>query len=316
MVLGGNIILTNQNYEILALLRSYKLDDSVDIQVGNVFSIPQQEADAVTATGNLLVPVFARSIPEFKAWIREKELEYLCKEAAALDSGTGGKKVKAKKFTVRQLLLSKDSGVASFGSEILEHCILASGLDANTKVETILSPEFSDSALENLLHEIGNGAALMTDLDRPLKPGYIVYKPFSQSDERLEEKDMEFLEFLPKLFKQHESKLSFEVSSFHEAVDRYFCKFEEQKLEKIAKAAEEAAQKKVAPHIDPRSNRFVHCHLMEIMLLLRLIKLLVISIKILLLWRRSKITWRCVCFLLVIDYSVYNFFKCNFWIVF
>ena len=260
--------MTNQNYEILALLRSYKLDDSVDIQVGNVFSIPQQEADSVTATGHQIVPVFERPIQEFKAWIREKELEYLGKEASAIDGGAGGKKMKTKKFTVRQLLLNKDSGVASFGSEILEHCILASGLDANTKVETILSPEFSDDALESLLQEIRNGAALMADLDRPLKPGYIVYKPFQRTDavvdQTFEEKDMEFLEFLPKLFKQHESKLSFEVPSFQEAVDRYFCKFEEQKLEKIAKAAEEAAQKKVMQDIYLRSNHFVLCDLISL----------------------------------------------------
>ena len=36
---GGNIILTDQSYDILALLRSYKLKENDAIQVGNRFSI-------------------------------------------------------------------------------------------------------------------------------------------------------------------------------------------------------------------------------------------------------------------------------------
>ena len=220
--------------------------------MGNVFTVPQQESDPSTATGQL-IPVYAKSVDEFKLWAREKEQEYISKEAALAD-GAGGKKSKMKKFSLRQLLLCKDSGVSRFGSEVIEHCIIACGLDNNMKVEVIVSPDFSHSVVVSLLRELETGVTLMADLDRPLKPGFIIYKPIAPPSESVEggfsvtkpdEKHMEFLEFLPKLFKQHESKLFIEIPSFHEAVDKFFCKFEEQKLEKSARAAEEAAQKKV-----------------------------------------------------------------------
>ena len=47
------------------------------------------------------------------------------------------------------------------------------------------------------------------------------------------------------MFKQHEGQLYLEHPSFNETVDEYYCKVEEQKLERVAVSAEETARKKV-----------------------------------------------------------------------
>jgi hypothetical protein len=205
--------------------------------------------------------VYSKSVSDFKVWAREKEHESISRENAhaieASGSAGGVKKGKAKKLTLRQLLLSTDSGVSRFGSEIIEHCILSSGIESSTKAEDVYLSDKLDGFIEVLMKELANGVTLMTDLDRPLKPGYIVYREIAPTAPRVLSSSsttkttpptdntvssvvadtvVEYLEFLPKLFKQHEMKLTIEVPSFHEAVDRYFCKIEDQKLEKSARA--------------------------------------------------------------------------------
>lgn len=68
------------------------------------------------------------------------------------------------------------------------------------------------------------------------------------------ESDKEFIEFIPKLFKQHEGKNTLEFSSFDEAVDHYYRYYEEQKLQKQVIQATEQAQKKISKVRNDQSN--------------------------------------------------------------
>ena len=141
------MILTDQNYQILALLRSYKIDEKDAIQVGNFFSLPNtMQEDNTTSNNNTssqtvpvtYEPIYKKSLHAFKVWAHEKELEYLSWESKHKSEGSGGgggggggsknKSSKKKNFTLKQLLLCVDSGVTQFGSEFIEHCILSSGL--------------------------------------------------------------------------------------------------------------------------------------------------------------------------------------------
>ena len=127
------MILTDQNYQILALLRSYKIDENDAIQVGNFFTLPntvQEEGSGNSQTAPVpYAPIYTKSLHSFKVWAQEKELEYLSWESKHKSEGSKSKSSSKKKnFTLKQLLLCVDSGVTQFGSEFIEHCILSSGL--------------------------------------------------------------------------------------------------------------------------------------------------------------------------------------------
>jgi hypothetical protein len=80
----------------------------------------------------------------------------------------------------------------------------------------------------------------MASLDVPGQPGYILFNENEQKNEgNVPESDepqphgtgteskkpaQEFVDFTPKMFKQHEGRKYQELSSFDEAVDEYFCK--------------------------------------------------------------------------------------------
>ena len=114
---AGNIILTDMNYDILALVRSYTLEDSdVVIQVGSRFTMPAN--NNATRDECNKKSILVQDVENFKRFAREKEEEYIAKELAAAEApvtktkGKGGteknvKRQKSKKMTVKQVLLEE-----------------------------------------------------------------------------------------------------------------------------------------------------------------------------------------------------------------
>ena len=293
---NGNIILTDGNYEILALLRSHQFEEDVAIKVNEIY--PMAFATSMdTALLNRMPMLSSVSkdeiinpdissieIPQsaetagllnmnpsaFIEWAQQKEDESSAwAMISAPGKALGGKKNKVKKMTMRQLLLSRNSGVSSYGPEILDHCLLMAGVKASTKVADFLSQIDVILVSTAVISQVRAAEALLLTLDVPGQHGYILYNktvapilaPAIKSEinagplesggtlpEIVVTKGeiIQFMDFVPRMFKQHEEQLFIEYASFDETVDEYFCKIEEQKLERVAVNAEEAARKKVS----------------------------------------------------------------------
>jgi predicted ribosome quality control (RQC) complex YloA/Tae2 family protein len=327
---NGNIVLTDGNYEVLALLRSHQFEDDVKLKVGEVYPIaystnaaggsategPDAAFDSVTNalasvelsatsagaahTGGIL----AMTVEEFKQYAAQKLFEFrefhaheelvqaaaaqareleLAQQATPVEADTpakmtekakkkaakkvlvaqlaqaaGPKKKKTKEMVLRQLLLCKDSGVASCGPEVLDHCLLMAETKPSLRVEALEG--MSEEAVSRMLGELGHAHLLTDRLNTPGLPGYIAYKepPVSgvkasapQVEEApaaaapADEPSLEFTEYLPMLLAQHMDKKVLTFPSFNEAVDEYYSKLESQRLEREAQAADLAAQKKI-----------------------------------------------------------------------
>ena len=298
---NGNIILADGNYEILALLRSHQFEEDVAIRVGEIYPMAfatsmdtalLNRMPSVTATATVsqtdstdiashtiedAPPVEGLSVLKmdsaaFIVWAQQKEDESSTWASIATQGkGAAGKKNKVKKMTMRQLLLSRDSGISSYGPEILDHCLLSANVKASMKVSDFLSESDLPSLVTAVLTEISKAESLLLTLDVPGQHGYILYTksiaptptPVLPSETDLgplileESHDtlplpivpigeiIQFIDFVPRMFMQHADQLFFEYSSFDETVDEYYCKVEEQKLERVAVTAEETARKKV-----------------------------------------------------------------------
>lgn len=341
---NGNIVLTDGNYEVIALLRSHQFEEDVTLKVGEVYPVAYstnaslgggklkndfaamvESLDAVqldsaynsintTHSGGVL----AMTVDEFKNWAAAKLIEFkefhahedlvqaavaeakereiamqpveeptkanmtekaqrkakkkLLAAQTALASA-GGKKKKIREMTLKQLLLSKGSGVAACGPEVLDHCLLQAGLKPSSRVENIA--EMLEEHVQRMLTELSDAHRLTEQLNTPGLPGYIVYKntipatvgsakvaPIMDGDlagaggdsnakkggieaDSTSIESLEFIEFLPMLFAQHAGRQVLTYSSFDEAVDEYFSKIESQRLAREAQATELAAQKKI-----------------------------------------------------------------------
>ena len=252
---NGNIILTDLNYEIIALLRSHTFDEDNDVKtkVGEIYPIAfttslVSQSDANSSN----LSIVNMDSATFIQWIRTKDMENNQWYELNKGSSTGGgaskeDKKSAKSLSILKVLLSKDSGVSNYGVEIIEHCLLSANIDTAMKASdfalldsatiTTVLQSFREHA-DTLLSQLQNGVDL---------PGYILTQQVSSTSTTTEATaDREYIDYVPMLFAQHQASagmLTFQ--SFNEAVDEYYSKLESQKLLKIALQNEETARKKV-----------------------------------------------------------------------
>lgn len=172
---NGNIILTDYKYEILALLRSHEADsDEISVKVAELYpvhiygsaSLPSL-AEESSDTG-----ILAMDNESFRQWINEKDEE---QQIWQLKNAKEGKKDKSKRMTLRQLLLSKDSGVSSYGAEIIDHCLLTAGLQPHLRIDEIQYDAMSDNISQLLTEFRVTAPRLLKDLNVVGSPGFIIY---------------------------------------------------------------------------------------------------------------------------------------------
>jgi hypothetical protein len=301
----GNIVLTDYNYTVIALLRSHVFgtatsaggDDGADVVLKVGESYPMSELvfshnPASTAANQSSVAVenvaptpedsstsnsitidlndVNCSYEQFVRWSHMKIMEVsgpdagtsatsASNTASAVADVTGDdgvaesqpqqqasatiptRKAKQKKLTLRQLLLSKESGVSQLGTEIVDHCLVNSGLSPTLKLDPpSSSTHFVVTAqqFQNLLFAIHDSySTLLVHLNRPGAPGFILCKSVpmppsrqgnamsgSNSNSASEQTQQEFEEFVPFIFAQHKDRSYITFPSFDQAVDEYFCK--------------------------------------------------------------------------------------------
>ncbi|RYH14201.1 DUF814 domain-containing protein [archaeon] len=240
---SGNLVLTDSNYEVLALLRSHQFADEQMLKVGEIYPIACT-INLTSLTGGATEVTELQTAIEVTFWLRRlgdriKEEQASHAEAA---EAVKNKKKKAGGETalyLRQVLLHKTCPLSFLGPDIIDHCLLTAGLDINMKMNMFETKASTESAMlfveavkdvtSNLLSKLEQGGR-----------GYIVLQSTTGKDES---KVMD--EFTPILFKQHDKKHSTEFTSFWEAVDEYFNAIDKQRAEKEQLSRITAAEKKL-----------------------------------------------------------------------
>lgn len=320
MYANGNIVLTDGNYEVIALLRSHQFEEDVKLSVGEVYpvafstnvaaalgtvtSVETQDSTVGGLSGreDPCTGVVGMSVPMFRAWAAKKHEEYkefhaheelvhaasVAVRQASLEEAASKveesastttkratkqkkaakalieqqsqagvpKKKKVREMALKQLLLSKDSGVSACGPEVLDHCLLRAHIKPSTRVEALAG--LTDEQITAMQRELARSDEVINLLNTPGMPGFIIVRHVAsqskasaataepaESDEAAKPATEEYVEYLPMLFAQHDGLEFRTYLSFDEAVDEYYCKVEDQRLEREAQAAELTAQRKM-----------------------------------------------------------------------
>lgn len=254
---SGNIILTDESYNILSLLRTHKFDENVKMAVKQVYPVEVLEKKSPSES--------IQSASALNVFVA-KWFEDLDVKAAVV--GGGASKAKKKVQTLKQLLLMKESSFGGLGPVIVEHCIVSAGLQPTLKIKN--AAEFAaigDEQLAKLVDELQSGWKLLeklqaeqntavvdvtedgTPIDVPVdtkpkeKCGFIVLK-----DRASETAPVQYEEFTPFLYAQHRlgNKQVQSFDTFDEAVDEYFSRFEAEVAEVAKHNAQLAAETKLA----------------------------------------------------------------------
>lgn len=216
---SGNIILTDHEYRILALLRAVPPTDTLKIAVGEIYNVKTVLTD------------FEK--------VKEDELRLALRSAGPKD-------------TLKKLLNIK----FEYGPAMIEHIILEAKLDPNMKVATDFDTSDSSSMMQALLSGFEKGDELIENSRNVVPKGYIILldeksKPKTESGEDVEIYD----EFHPFLYNQFANRKHKEFPTFDSAVDEFFSAIESQKLELKTRRQEEAALKKLDSVRREQENR-------------------------------------------------------------
>ncbi|KAI7865815.1 fibronectin-binding protein A N-terminus-domain-containing protein [Spinellus fusiger] len=214
---SGNIIMTDQDYRIMALLRIVQSTES-KMAVGEIYNVQ-----------SIVLQDFEKV-----------EMDLLC--TALQKAGP--------KDTLKKLL----NVTFDYGPAMIEHIILEAGLNPNIKVATEFDTSQDSPMLKALYASFIKGDEIVASTKSAIPKGYIIL--LDDVNETEDEERMEIYdEFHPYLYKQHESKKHKEFQLFDSAVDDFFTAIESQKIELKARNQEDAAKKKLESVRKEQENR-------------------------------------------------------------
>ncbi|DAZ98977.1 TPA: hypothetical protein N0F65_000509 [Lagenidium giganteum] len=246
---SGNIILTDDQYTILSLLRTHKFDENVKMAVRQVYPIHVLENKPATDA----IQDGAALVAFIKHWFEEQDAT----AAAAPATGKG----KKKQQTLKQVLLTKDSPFGSLGPVIVEHCIANAQVQASMKLKGVADVEaLGSEALDTLAKELCAGFTLLERLQSEQVKTIVEEDAVAKTNEGAQESHgfiimkeraqptdpQQFDEFTPFLYAQHRNREVRGFETFDEAVDEYFSHFETQMAEVERRNAQAVAENKLA----------------------------------------------------------------------
>ncbi|KAF1356458.1 hypothetical protein BDV97DRAFT_287364 [Delphinella strobiligena] len=231
---GGNIVLTDNELNIIALLR-------------NVDEGAEHERYRLGLQYNLSLRQNYGGVPELT---KERVRAGLQKAVDKGDEEPKGKAGKIKKKPGDALRKALAVSITEFPPVVIDHSMEERGFDKTLLPAQILD---DDSLLEKLMQVLEEATKVLADITSADKAtGYIIAKSGknqqSATDEGDEKKGLLYDDFHPFKPKQLESKpentfLPFE--GFNKTVDEFFSSIEGQKLESKLSEREENAQKRI-----------------------------------------------------------------------
>ncbi|RAL15259.1 putative DUF814 domain protein [Aspergillus homomorphus CBS 101889] len=238
---GGNIIITDREYNILALFRQVAAGDGQEeeTRVGMKYTIDNKQN--------------YHGVPD----ITMERVRETVEKAKALFAAQGDAPKKSKKKNTDVLRKALSQGFPEYPPLLLDHAFAVNGLDPATPLEEVLADEALLQRVIEVLEE-ARGETRKLSVGEG-HPGYIVAKEDTRpkakgaAEEEGEEASSkkpallyeDFHPFKPRQFQGKPGVTILEFENFNKTVDEYFSSIESQKLESRLTEREEAAKRKL-----------------------------------------------------------------------
>ncbi|KAM3413905.1 hypothetical protein BST61_g10578 [Cercospora zeina] len=232
---GGNVILTDNEYTTLALLRS-------------VSEGAEHEQYRVGLKYNLSLRQNADGVPSLtKEWLKEALQKTVQKQAE--QANKPGKKIKKKAGDALRKALAVTT--TQFPPVLLDHAIHVSNVDRELEPQLVVD---NDELLDQVMRALKVAEDVIQDItSQPVAKGYILAQRKTPAQEKEGDDNADstrglmyedFHPFKPTQLVQDSSNVFLEHDGFNAAVDEFFSSIEGQKLEsKLAEREENAKQR-------------------------------------------------------------------------
>jgi len=241
---AGNVILTDHRYKVLSLIRVFK-DDETRFAVGEDYMKAIGKSQDALGEGIQGTTLNRGNVEAF--------LQTLLIGDVVEDGKKKGQPA------LKQALSNRTSPSNNLGPDLIEHCILLSGVDPGEKLNNNLVQN-QDGKLQRVVDSLVFNAKEFLDklVDLNVHAGFLILeqrKKGKELDEEEEEMPMFYDRFEAFLLEQHKGRDYIEKESLNAAVDEFFSKIELQRQQKAREAHHKAAAKKVEAIKTDQENR-------------------------------------------------------------
>ncbi|KAJ4386806.1 hypothetical protein N0V93_009704 [Gnomoniopsis smithogilvyi] len=233
---AGNVILTDADYKILAILRNVSEGEGQESQrIGSIYSLENRQNYGG-------VPALTRDRVR-------NALEITVKRAEATE---GSNKKKQKRKPGDELRRGLATTLEEFPPIVVDHAFAVTGFEPTSKPADVLENE---TLFESLFHALEEARKIVDDVTSSATcKGYIIAKRRESKEETAaapqEDKPQSLLyeDFQPFLPRRYETDAEYTIltyDNFNKTIDEFFSSLEGQKLEGRLNDREEAAKRKL-----------------------------------------------------------------------
>lgn len=234
---GGNIILTDREYNILALFRQVPAGgDQEEVRVGLKYTVTNKQN--------------YHGVPD----ITLERIRGTLQRAQEVFAQEGSVPKKSKKKGVDVLRKALSQGFPEYPPLLLDHAFAVKEFNSATPLEQVLQDETLLQKLFGVLEEAWDVSSRFSAGDS--HPGYIVAKkgpqptaePTPEGENEEQEPSLlyeDFHPFKPRQFEGRPNTTILELDRFNATVDEYFSSLESQRVESRLTEREEAAKRKL-----------------------------------------------------------------------
>lgn len=220
---GGNVILTNPDYTILTLLRTYRLTGS-ESTAAKVAVKERYPVENARPLAHLERDSFLASVEKARASVPDAE-------TVAKASGRAARRKLYARGIARKALAIE----LALEPTLLEHSLITAGFEAEATLDEICQGDHAG------LHSVFDAlTSIETQLAGDMAHGEMKGYVISAATDSTTDKVQQYSEFAPFLFAQYRNRQWKEFPSFDEAADEFFARLESERVE-VSHAKREAA---------------------------------------------------------------------------
>lgn len=229
---GGNIILTDREYIIIALFRQVSAGEGEEAKLGLKYTVTNKQNYG--------------GVPD----ITDERVKQTLEKAKALFASEAGAPKKSKKKNTDVLRKALSQGFPEYPPLLLDHAFAVKEYDPATPLDQVLGDEAALQKVREVLEEaqrVSNSFGVGEN-----HPGYIVAKQDTRASADGESASKtpgllyeDFHPFKPRQFEGKPGITILEFDRFNATVDEYFSSLESQRLESRLTEKEEAAKRKL-----------------------------------------------------------------------
>jgi len=248
----GNVLLTDENYQIVAVLRQHKFETEDLMTVGTMYDLARRRKHTDIENDVLKMGIWSGLVAAIEKKKEDSILKYVLNRCTVLGPDVVEHVLVKAGFTsksrVADLMTTSDDETYQ-SSSLGEEYTIFPGDEKIEPIEGYHLTFWNKQKIDRLHAELQEADKILHEIEEKTPKGYILLKGKNKEAlKKLEDKEEQrqfYSSFMPYPFAQNKENVKIEFNTFDEAIDEFYSSIEASKIESRKENLEEAMHKKI-----------------------------------------------------------------------